>query len=127
MLAEEHEAPERYDREVWSRHPVGLVMIAVLSLLVANFLDLHALSAAASAGFIMVFALVNVANVKLAEKTQSKRWISLLGAIACLAALAIMLFQIAGDPKNSYELYFIAGLAGFPFLYQVAYRAIKGI
>ena len=127
MLAEEHEAPERYDREVWSRHPVGLVMIAVLSLLVANFLDLHALSAAASAGFIMVFALVNVANVKLAEKTQSKRWISLLGAIACLAALAIMLFQIAGDPKNSYELYFIAGLAAFPFLYQVAYRAIKGI
>ena len=127
MLAEEHEAPERYDREVWGRHPVGLAMIAVLSLLVANLLNLHALSAAASAGFIMVFGLVNVANVKLAEETQSRRWISLLGAIACFSALAVMLFQIGRDPKHSFELYFIGGLFGFPFLYQLAYRVLKGI
>jgi amino acid transporter len=127
MLAEEQEAPERYDREVWGRHPVGLGMIAVLSLLVANFLDLHALSAAASAGFIMVFALVNVANAKLADETKSRRWISVVGAIACFGALAIMLFQIGRDPKHSFELFFIAGLALFPFLYQLAYRALKGV
>jgi uncharacterized protein len=100
MLAQEHEAPERYGREVWGRHPLGL-------------------------GTIVVLTLMNLANAKLADKTKSRRWISVVGAIACLGALAIMLVQIARDPQHSFGLHFIAGLVIFPFLYQLVYRTFR--
>lgn len=100
-------------------------MIAVLVLLIANFLSLHALAAAASTGFILVFLMVNVANAKLAKETGSKRWICILGALVCFAALAILIIQLARDPAHRYELWFIGALMVFPFLYQSVFNAYK--
>lgn len=125
MLAKEGEAPARYERKIWGRYPVGLIVIAILVLLIANFLELHALAAAASTGFILVFLMVNVANAKLAKETGSRRWICILGALVCFAALAILLIQIARDPAHRYELWFIAALILFPFLYQSVFNAYK--
>ncbi len=125
MLAKQGEAPERYEKKIWGRYPVGLGMIAVLVLLIANFLELHALAAAASTGFIVVFLMVNVANAKLAKETKSKRWICILGALVCFAALIILLIQIARDPAQRYELWFIGALMVFPFLYQSVFNAYK--
>jgi len=127
ILAKEGEAPGRYEKKIWGRYPVGLGMIAVLVLLIANFLDLHALAAAASSGFILVFLMVNVANAKLAKETGSKRWICVLGALVCFAAFAILVIQLARDPAHRYELWFIAALMIFPFLYQSVFNAYKHI
>ncbi len=125
MLAKEGEAPERYEKKIWGRYPVGLIVIAVLVLLIANFLELHALAAAASTGFILMFLMVNIANAKLAKETGSKRWVSALGALVCFAALLILLIQIARDPAHRYELWFIAALILFPFTYQSIFNAYK--
>ncbi len=123
MLAEEGEAPRRYERKFEGRYPVGLAVIAVLVLLIANFLQLHALSAAASTGFIMTFLMVNIANARLAKETGSRRWISALGALVCFIALAVMIIQIARSPVHRYELWFIGGLVAFPVIYQVLFHA----
>lgn len=125
MLAEEGEAPRRYERKMWGRYPVGLAVIAVLVLVIANFLDLHALSSAASTGFILVFMMVNVANARLAAETGSRRWISITGAAVCLVALLVMLFQIARVPGHRSDLVFIAGLLIFPLIYQILFRSPK--
>lgn len=125
MLAKEGEAPKRYERKIWGRYPLGLAVIAILVLLIANFLELHALAAAASTGFILMFLMVNLANAKLAKETGSKRWISVLGAVVCFAALLILLIQIARDPAHRYELWFIAALILFPFTYQSIFNAYK--
>ncbi len=122
ILAEEGEFPRRYARETWGRHPTGLFVIALLALLVARFLDAHAISAAGSAGFLMVFAMVNVANAKLAQKTASRRWISVIAAVACFAALGTMLVQLGGQPDHRHAVVFIVGLAAYPFVYQLIYR-----
>jgi hypothetical protein len=100
-------------------------LIAILVLLIANFLDLHALAAAASSGFILVFLMVNIANAKLAKETGSKRWICILGALVCFSALAILLIQIARNPAHRYELWFIGALIVFPFLYQSVFNTYK--
>jgi len=125
MLAKEGEAPERYERKIWGRYPVGLAVIAVLVLLIANFLELHALAAAASTGFIIVFLMVNIANAKLAKETGSKRWICIVGGGVCFTALLILLIQIARDPTHRYELWFIGALILIPFLYQSVFNAYK--
>src|SRR5664279_5295742 len=84
ILAQMGEAGGIWDREVWQRHPAGLIYVAACALLISNLLNLHAMSAAASAGFLMVFALVNIANARLSLQTASKQWISYTGAVACL-------------------------------------------
>jgi len=125
MLAKEGEAPERYERKIWGRTPVGLIVITILVLIIGNFLDLHALAAAASSGFIITFLMVNIANAKLAKETKSKRWICILGAFVCFAALAILLIQIGRNPAHRYELWFIGALVVFPFLYQSVFNVYK--
>jgi uncharacterized protein len=124
-MAEEGEFPKKYDREVWGRYPLGLALISGLSLLVVNLMNLHALSAAASAGFLMVFAMVNIAAAKLADKVSGRRWISTLAALCCLSALGVMIAQIARDPDHGKEIWFIAALAVLPFVYQIVYRRLK--
>ncbi len=125
MLAKEGEAPERYQKKIWGRTPVGLLVITVLVLVIANFLDLHALAAAASSGFIITFLMVNIANAKLAKETKSRRWICILGALVCFAALVILLIQIGRNPAHRYELWFIGALIVFPFLYQLVFNTYK--
>jgi amino acid transporter len=124
VLAEQDEAPTVADREVWGRHPVGLVLIMVLALAFTAFLDLHALSAAASAGFIAVFAVVNVANAKLAERTGSRRSISIVGAVACVAALVVLVADLLGQPAHGPEVIVIAALLILPFGYQWLYQRL---
>ena len=124
VLAEQDEAPEIADREVWGRHPVGLGLIMALALVCAAFLNLHALSAAASAGFIAVFAVVNLANARLADRTGSRRWISLVGAIACVVALAALVLDLLRQPGHGAEAAVVAALLVLPFVYQALYQRL---
>jgi amino acid transporter len=125
MLAEAGEAPERYGREVWGRHPAGLVMIATFALVVVNLMNLHAIAAASSAGFLLVFAMVSVGNARLSRETRSKAWLCCVAALACFTALGTMVYQIGRNPKHRHELIVIAGLTVLPFAYQVCYRALR--
>jgi amino acid transporter len=124
ILAEEKQMPKRYAREIWGRHPLALVVISGLAVLIILFVDLHAISAAASAGFLIVFAMVNFGNAKLARMTGSRRWVSLLAAVMCLGALGVMILQILGQPEHAHAVWLIASVAIFPFLYEFLYTAI---
>jgi len=123
ILAEERQLPRRYAWEAWGRHPSALLLIAALAVLITVGVDLHAISAAASAGFLMVFAMVNVGNAKLARETRSLRWVSVVAAVACLAALGVMIAQILAQPAHAHAVWVIGGLAVFPFVYEGVYRA----
>jgi hypothetical protein len=127
ILARTEEAPPVYLLEYRGRRPVGLVVISALVLLIANFLDLHSLSAAASAGFIVIFLMVNLANAKLASETGSSRRVSVTAAAVCLAALAVMLAETARNPVHRKDLWFIGGLMVLPFFYQAVYRCVRCI
>jgi hypothetical protein len=124
VLSSEGEAPLRYGKEVWGRHPYGLLTIMVLVLFLANFMDPHSMSASASAGFLLVFAVVNIANARLASQTRSKKWLSTIGAVVCLGALTTMIVQLSLQPEHRHALWPIAGVAIFPFIYQMLYRSI---
>jgi uncharacterized protein len=121
ILAEEKQMPNRYRREIWGRHPLALFMIAGLSILIIRFVDLHSISAAASTGFLVVFAMVNVGNAKLARQTSSRRWVSVVAATACMGALGVMIVQILGQPNHSHAIWLIAAVTIIPFVYEVIY------
>lgn len=124
ILAEEKQMPHRYRREIWGRHPLALFMIALLSILIIRYVDLHAISAAASTGFLVVFAMVNVGNAKLSMQTRSRRWVSVVAAAACIGALVVMIVQIVGQPHHWRSLWLIAGVMILPFVYEIGYSQI---
>ena len=91
-LAEDDELPHEFTKYFWNQ-PVGLLITTSLTLLIANTLNLESISTSGSAGFLLIFAIVNYSNYKLADKTRSKKYISLIGAVLCLIALFTLLFQ----------------------------------
>ena len=124
-LAQMGEAAGIWDKGVWQRHPAGLIYVAASALVISSVLNLHAMSAAASAGFLLVFALVNAANARLARQTASQAWISKAGAAACLLALATMIVQTLLEPEHSVDIYCFAALFLLPFGLQIIRRALR--
>lgn len=125
ILAEDGEMPIRYDREIWGRKPLGLAMLTLWVVVVANLANLSALSGAASSAFLLVFTLVNVANVKLAKQTRSHAWVSGLAALASLAALLTMLGQMLSVPEQRHDVGFIVGMLALAVVYQLVYRVLR--
>ena len=125
MLAESGPAPWRRAGVIWGGHPWQMILITVVAVLSATLLDLHALSAVSSAGFLLVFAAVNASNLRLARETASVRWVSGIGVMACLGALGAMLSQAGGQRAHRHEVFIIAALAVAPFVYRAGDRAVR--
>lgn len=112
VIAKDRELPAALERKVWNTPIGGLLITSGVTLFIANLVDLSSMSMMGSAGFLLIFALVNIANVVLADKTNSKRWLSLFGAGLCLSALAALLWQTAtSSPGQLWILFIMAGAA----------------
>lgn len=112
IMAKHGELPELLEKKFWNEPAEGLLITAVAALLLANFLDLSSISTMGSAGFLLIFAGVNAANVRLAAETGAHRGLGILGVCACLAALAALLWQtLAAEPARLWVLALLVGLA----------------
>jgi len=120
IIAKEGELPDKLEHKIWHRPIEGLLITSALALLVANLFNISSISMMGSAGFLVIFAVVNAANYKLYQKTESKRWISGLGIIASLAALGTLLWQRATTaPRELWVLLIMAALSfAVEFIYQ---------
>jgi amino acid transporter len=100
MLAEHGELPIGFDGVISGKHVASMLFIGVIALIAVNVLNLQALSAATSGGFLVVYAAVNLANAKYSVETKSWRWLSLLAASVCVIALGLTVYDFAADPKT---------------------------
>ncbi len=124
IIAKDGELPRDLERNVWNRPIVGLLLTAAVALMVANAFDLSSISVMGSAGFLLIFALVNVANAVLYKRAGSRRWLAIVGAVACLAALGALIWQRAAEAPA--ELWVLGGMVGLSLLIEGAYRAATG-
>lgn len=100
-IARSGELPAVLEKEVWSRPLEGLVLTALLAGLLVNLFDLESISLMGSAGFLLVFAAANAANVRLADRTGGRAWISGVAAAACVGAFGVLVWRTATDrPLN---------------------------
>lgn len=91
-LAEDDELPHHLTSKFWN-HPIGLMITAVLTLLIANVLKLESISTAGSAGFLLIFAIVNYVAFKLAKQVKAKKVVPLLGFLMCFIAFITLIIQ----------------------------------
>jgi amino acid transporter len=102
----------------------GLIITCVLSLIMANLFPLQRISTMGSAGFLLIFAAVNLSNVILHDETNSKKWLSVAGMLVCCLALGALIWQTTETaPKNILVLLVMLGAS---VLIEVIYRAVTG-
>jgi amino acid transporter len=123
IIAKTGELPHNLERMIWKKPIEGLIITSVLTLIIANLFDLSSIATMGSAGFLLIFAAVNFANFRLHKKTFSKKWISLVGSIGCIAALGVLIWQSKiTSPENIWVFVMMVGIA---FFIEVVYRKIS--
>ena len=119
-IARDGELPAMLERKVWGEPMEGLLITAGLTLFVANAFDLTSISTVGSAGFLLIFAAINIANARHATHTNSRGWISAAGAVACIAAMGALIWQTARTaPAN---LWVLAALIALAVMIEGGYR-----
>ncbi len=118
-LGEDDEDPHEFTKIFWTQ-PIGLLVTTILTLVIGNLLNLENISTAGSAGFLFIFAVVNFSNYKLARITQSKKYVSLFGAILCVIALITLIYQ--QFISNPLGIYIIIGITAFAYLSEYIFK-----
>lgn len=124
ILAKDGELPEPLEHKTWNRPIAGVLLTALLSVLLANLVDLAGIAIMGSAGFLIIFAVVNLSSLKLARTTKANRGIAALGFFACIAALATLLSHTASD--NPESLIVVIGMVLSAFLFELVYPWLSG-
>lgn len=124
VIAKDGELPEALERKVWGEPIEGLLITAGVTLLIANLVDLSNLSTMGSAGFLLIFAVVNAANAVLARETGSRIWVSLLGVMLCLGALGSLVWQTARKAPN--HVWVLVTMVVVAFVTEFFYRRTSG-
>ena len=123
VIAKDGELPAELERKTWGKPIEGLLITSGVTVIIANLVDLSSISTMGSAGFLLIFAAVNSANVVLAEDTRSKRSISLLGAGLCLGALGSLIWQTADNSPG--QIWLLVAMIGAAFLVELMFRVFS--
>ncbi len=124
IVAKDGELPQFLDRTVVGKPMEGLLVLSLLILIVVNFFDIENISIMASAGFLLIFAAVNWAHIKLAKQTQGRKWISFAGFLSCMIACAsIISYRLHTAPQKIFAL---LGIVLIAFLIEWIYRKLSG-
>ncbi|WP_099020444.1 APC family permease [Mycolicibacterium palauense] len=94
LMARHGELPARLARPVWNRPIGGLLATTIGTLLVVNTIDLERISLIGSAGFLLIFAAVNLAAARTARH-RAVRAAAVAGVVCCLGSLAALVTYTA--------------------------------
>ncbi len=120
-IAKSRELPAQLDRPVWNQPLEGLLITAAATVVLANVLELASISTMGSAGFLIIFAAVNLAEAHTARRRGSTPWISVVAAMACVAALAAL---IAKSSLASVSV--LVAMVALSFGIEATFRKISG-
>jgi hypothetical protein len=77
-----------------------------------------------SAGFLLIFAGVNAANLVLSGKTNSSRVLSATGVFVCIVALIALIWHTVTVSFNS--IWILIVMVASSFAVEAIYRSITG-
>lgn len=124
LIAKSGELPKELERSIRGQPLEGMLLFAALSLYLVNFLPLNAIATMGSAGFLLIFFAVNLANLRLAKQTESRAWISAAGMLACGLALVALCWQVWQDTATRSHLWILVAMVGASLLLEVSYRGL---
>jgi len=126
IVAKAGQLPEELERSIRGQHFEGILITAVLALVIANLVPLEAIATMGSAGFLLLFMGVNMANVRLARDTGSRAWISGLAALSTAIALIVLCVEVDENPATRNHLWILVGMILVSLGTEFAYRRFTG-
>ena len=118
-IAEDDELPHELTSKLWNQ-PIGLLITAVMTLIIANTLNLESISTAGSVGFLLIFAMVNYVGFKLSKEIKGKKSIPLIGFLLCLIATVVLIIQQYSSNKTGVLI--AIGIIIFCFVVEYIYK-----
>ncbi|PHQ29057.1 APC family permease [Leeuwenhoekiella nanhaiensis] len=98
-IAKDDELPKYFTHKFWGK-PIGYLITAILSITLVNIFNLQSISTAGSAGFLLIFAIVNYIGYQKHNELNSKKWIHAVAGILCVLAFFTLLIQQFGSNKT---------------------------
>ena len=126
IIARSGELPRELERTMRGQHLEGTLITALLALVIANSVPLEAIATMGSAGFLLLFMAVNLANVRLARETGARAWLSALAALSTAIALIVLCIEVDENPATRNHLWILLGMIVVSFGIELAYRGITG-
>lgn len=100
LIAKHGELPHSFEKQIKSGYE-GMIIIALLSIIFTTLFDINNISVAGSIGFLIVFTLVNYANLKLYKETKANRLIAGIGALlGLIATIVLITYNLIHSPKS---------------------------
>ncbi|MGA9147802.1 MAG: amino acid permease, partial [Candidatus Nanopelagicales bacterium] len=91
QIAKNGGLPPAFDKQLWGKDAEGLFITAALVIFFVLVFPLSAVASMGSAGFLLVYAAVNVGHLRIRSQTGAKAWPLYTGVILCVV-LFIFLF-----------------------------------
>ncbi len=117
--------PKNITKHVWKHATEGLLILAFLTIIFATTFNLENISVAGSLGFLIIFAGVNLANVKLAKYTDSNRFISFTAFILCVISIIVLVgYNLETNPDSLASSTVVLILT---LIFEIVYRLFTGV
>ncbi len=124
MLAKDGELPAVFSRRIWQGGSGGLVITAIMVLVFVVFFDLSGVAMMGSGSFLMIYAAVGIAHLRVLSQTGANKTLVYLSVIACLGTAAVLGYYIYQNSKPAFVTMF--ALIPLCFGLEWAYRATCG-
>jgi amino acid transporter len=110
LMARHGELPERLGQPIWDRPIGGLLATTVGTLVIVNTVNIEGISLMGSAGFLIIFAAVNLAGTRLLADSSLTATAGIAGALACIGCLGALITYAATHIPG--QLGVLGGLLG---------------
>ncbi|MCF6271148.1 MAG: APC family permease [Melioribacteraceae bacterium] len=121
-IAEDDELPHQLTSKLWNQ-PIGLFITAVMTLLLANTLNLESISTVGSVGFLIIFGMVNYVGFKLSKEVKGKKGIPVIGFFLCIIATIVLVIQQYSSNRTGVLI--AIGIIVLCFIIEYIYKKIE--
>jgi amino acid transporter len=119
-LAKEGELPRVFERKIWGKSSEGLFLTAGLVILFVNLFKLEGIALLGSASFLLIYAAVNLAHLRLTKDTGASPYLIWASIIGCFASLGVLVYyELAKSPLT---VVILAALFFLAFVAEGGYR-----
>ncbi|MDM5270644.1 APC family permease [Sulfurovum sp. zt1-1] len=118
-LAKEGELPEELENEREDIPFVGVLITTLLSLILANTIDLREIAIIGSAGFLLIFTLINLSAFKLSKHIHASTMVTLISTSASFISLLTLLIHTSKDTPQA--LWVFISFIIFSILFEWGY------
>jgi len=123
LMAKKGELPKFFNRKSWHDGREGLLITSTVVIFLIVLLNLSNVVMLGSSIFLLVYAGVNLAHLKLYKKTDANKYIICLAIIGCFFSLTVLVYyEIFNSPLT---LYLLSAVVLTSFIIEWIYRKYK--